>query len=192
MTTSDTNTDVTTDPVPDPDPDIDIDIDIDIVVEVASSAGPEQVWDVIWALERYGEWNVECVEARWLPGWSEPGVGARFSGRNEWNGRTWTVVCHIIECAPPAFVCWTVQDPGCPSSTWSYTITPTERGCTVHQRFVHGPGNSGIRSMVRADPDSADVVIAARTRMLEANMQSGVRAVVRMAEGSGADAGDST
>lgn len=166
---------------------IDLDIGIDVVHE--SSASPEQIWSVLWDLDRYREWNPECVEARWVDGRSQPAVGACFSGRNEWNGRTWTVVCHIIECAPPTFVRWTVQDPSCPSSTWTFMIAGSVTGCTISQRFVHGPGNSGIRNMIRADPGSAGVVVAARTQMLTNNMQTGLRAIAHLAEARAATPG---
>lgn len=162
---------------------IDIDIDIVIVIEVETSASPEQVWQVLWDLDRYAEWNPECVEAHWFPDSSEPAVGARFTGRNLLNGNDWTVTCHVIECTPPTFVRWTVQDPACPSSTWSYTITGTGTGSMISERFVHGPGNSGIRNMIRSNPDRAATVIAARTRMLTTNIQTGLGALVTLAEG---------
>ena len=159
-----------------------IDLDIDIAVEVESTAPPELVWRVLWDLYRYSEWNPECVEARWLDGASVPAAGTQFSGRNEWNGRTWTVTCHIVECAPPTFVRWTVEDPAFPSSTWSYSITPTSTGCTIRERFIHGPGNSGIRNMIRSNPDTPEVIIAARTQMLNDNMLNGLRALAHLAE----------
>ena len=176
----------TSDPPIDPaaiDP-AEIDLDIDIAVTVETPATPAAVWDVIWALDRYGEWNPECVEAAWSPGCSAPVVGATFTGRNEWNGRSWTVTCHVIECDPPHMVRWTVEDPRRPSSTWSYAMTAHEPGpgCTVTERFVHGPGNSGIRNMIRSDPSIAALVIGVRTQMLTDNMQAGLQRVVARAE----------
>ena len=45
-----------------------INLDFDIVAEVESAALPEQVWEVLWDLDRYGVWNPECLEARWMAG----------------------------------------------------------------------------------------------------------------------------
>ncbi len=162
--------------------DIDIDIDLDIVVDIDVSAPPCEVWNVIWDLDRYGEWNPECVEAQWTNGASGPAVGACFLGRNRLNGRTWTVRCHIIECTPPTQVCWTVGDPTFASSTWTYTITPTANGCLVSERFVHGPGNSGIKNMIRDDPENASRIVAVREQMLKNNIATGLQAIAVLAE----------
>ena len=159
-----------------------LDIDLDIVVDVEMSATPADVWNVIWDLDRYGEWNPECIEAHWTEGALGPIVGACFTGRNVLNGRTWTVLCHITECTYPTKVSWTVEDPAFPSSTWTYTITATEAGCLVSERFVHGPGNSGIRNIIRAEPTSASVVIDGRAQMLKRNMSSSLRAIALRAE----------
>lgn len=124
---------------------------------------------MIWDLDRYSEWNKECVEAHKLSNASAATVGACFTGRND---------------EPPTMVRLTVQEPPFASSTWTYTITGTESGCTISERFIHGPTNSGIRNMLRANPVAQPS--SARRQMLRENMCAGLHAVIDLAETGGA------
>ena len=66
-----------------------------------------------------------------------------------------------------------------PGPTQSLRPTPDVRSA---ERFVHRPGNSGIRNIIRADPTSASVVIDGRAQMLKRNMSSSRRAIALRAE----------
>ena len=106
-------------------------------VRVEVDATPEQVWSLLVDIARAGEWSHETQGGEWLGDASEAAPGAYFRGRNE-NGRyRWTRQCEVLEVEAPRRIIWRTvpttfyRD----STTWTYEIEPTERGCRITQRF---------------------------------------------------------
>jgi uncharacterized protein YndB with AHSA1/START domain len=119
---------------------------------------PERMWDLITAVERIGEWSPEAIGGTWDDGAQGPVPGARFTARNRFaNGTVGTVTCVVIEAERPSTFAWTVlDDSGLVGSTWRYELREGgEPGSTLaHHSFTHGPGITGARVGVEADPQA--------------------------------------
>jgi uncharacterized protein YndB with AHSA1/START domain len=163
---------------------------IDTEITVAAPAG--LVWDLLADITNTGNWSPECVRAAWLEGYGEARPGARFSGRNRMpTGFEWTVTCVITEADRPQTLEWVVLDDedsaqtaDHPSSRWRYDLAPARRGATlVRHCFVHGPGDSGLRWMMRRHPGRSEEILEARRQTLQANMRHTLGAMKAAAEG---------
>jgi hypothetical protein len=70
-----------------------------------------------------------------------------------------------------------------PSSRWRYDLDPDQDGTTlVRHCFVHGPGDSGLRWMMRRHPERSAEIIEDRRRTLPANMRHALAAMKATAE----------
>jgi uncharacterized protein YndB with AHSA1/START domain len=163
-------------------------IDAEIVVAAPAAA----VWDLLADITNTGRWSQECIRAAWLDGHHYPRLGARFSGRNRGrSGYEWTVTCVITQADRPRTLEWVVLDDedstqtvDHPSSRWRYQLDPVPDGATlVQHRFVHGPGDSGLRWMVRQHPERAGQIIEDRRQEMLANMRHALAAMKAAAEG---------
>jgi hypothetical protein len=80
---------------------------------------------------------------------------------------------------------WVVLDPSGrldrPGSTWRYELIPAgAHGQTkVRHRWVHGPGQTGLRQGVQASPGEAGAVLAGRLATLRANMTVTIERMAR-------------
>ncbi len=161
-------------------------VDLDQVgteVSEVVDADPAVVWDLVTDLERTPSWNRETVEARWREPAAGPVLAAVFVATNQLGAQRWEVSCHVVECERPWAFGWTVLDPARPSSTWWYRIRPEPGGgVRVDHGFQLGPGPSGLRSRVDADPAAATAIIEGRTAMLAANMTFTLRCIKAVAE----------
>ncbi|WP_210948925.1 SRPBCC family protein [Streptomyces sp. MK37H] len=155
-------------------------------VELSVDAPVDRLWEAITDLSRIGDWSPECTYAGWLDGWSEPAVGARFEARNRFpNGLVTQVVCMVVAADRPYSFGWRVFG-GSPETeehfaTWTYDLRPAARqGQTVvRQSFIHGPGDSGARAAVRADPENAAALLQGRLDQLRRNMTATIEAMTR-------------
>lgn len=115
----------------------------------------EQMWELITAVDRTGEWSPEAMGGTWADG-TGPSTGARFTARSRFaDGLVSTVTCVVIETERPRTFAWTVlDDAGLVGSTWRYELREgIEAGSTeVFHSFTHGPGNTGARVAAEADP----------------------------------------
>ena len=57
-----------------------------IVVSKEISADPQEVWDLITDLANMGRWSPENDGGKWLSKDGGPKLGARFMGKNSWQG----------------------------------------------------------------------------------------------------------
>ncbi|HEY1625685.1 MAG TPA: SRPBCC family protein [Streptosporangiaceae bacterium] len=160
--------------------------------EIVVTAAPGVVWDLLADITNVGNWSPECIHTGWLDGEHDARPGVRFSGRNRAQGGfEWTVTCVITEASRPWTLAWVVLDDedrtqtvDDPSSHWRYGLEPAPGGATlVRHSFVHGPGDSGLRWMIRRYPERAAGIIADRRLMLLANMRHGLSAMKAVAEG---------
>ena len=105
-------------------------------VSVTVDADIDAVWDVVRDVTRVGEWSHECVGAEWLGGADAPVPGARFRGRNRASVFRWRRVCEIVSADPYELVWVTVPTAlYLDSSEWRITLTRTDEGTTITQRF---------------------------------------------------------
>lgn len=157
-------------------------------VELLVDVPIERLWEAITDLSRIGDWSPECTYAGWLDGHREPVVGARFEARNRFpDGLVTRVVCVVVAVERPYSFGWNVfaadTSPATHSAfaTWQYDLSPGPRPAQtlVRQSFTHGPGDSGARRSVRADPDNAAAVLRGRLDQLRRNMTTTIEAMVR-------------
>jgi uncharacterized protein YndB with AHSA1/START domain len=162
-----------------------------IDAEIVVAAAPGVVWDLLADITNIGDWSPECVRAAWLDGHHDARAGVRFSGRNRaHSGFEWTVTCVITEADRPRTLAWVVLDDeddrqtvDHPSSRWWYDLDPAPGGATlVRHRFVHGPGDSGLRWMIRRHPEQSAAIIEDRRQTLQVNMRLTLAAMKAAAE----------
>ncbi|MFF0547597.1 SRPBCC family protein [Streptomyces sp. NPDC004311] len=109
--------------------------------EIEIDAPPEQVYHTVSALERSGEWSVECTGGQWVHG--RPGTaGAIFRGENvrstgvvAWAPvirGTWTTESEVLEAEPARVFRWSVLNGarGRQESVWSFEMEPNGGGGT--------------------------------------------------------------
>jgi uncharacterized protein YndB with AHSA1/START domain len=156
--------------------------EVELVVELPIV----RVWALVTDVSRIGEWSPECVHAVWRPeGGEVPRTGARFDARNEYpGGYTSTVECVVIEAVRPSVFAWVVLDDDRevdrPGSIWRYELEPEGNGTRVRHRFTHGPGLTGLREGVLAQPDRARAVLDGRLAQLRGNMSATLHAMLNL------------
>jgi uncharacterized protein YndB with AHSA1/START domain len=150
-------------------------IDVEVLVELPVA----EVWQLITAVDRYGEWSPECVYGRWLDVPIE--AGARFLAGNRFpNGLETHVECVVTVAEEPTRFGWDVYaEEAVPFAHWEYELRPQGDRTLVRQWFVHGPGDSGMRAGVAAAaPEGADEAREQRLKQLGRNMETTIAAMV--------------
>jgi polyketide cyclase/dehydrase/lipid transport protein len=147
-------------------------VDVELIVDKE----PDAMWGLITDVARIGEWSPECKGGAWLEG-GTPRSGARFEGENHFNsGFIGTTICVVTEAQSPSVFEYVVLDPShspdSPGSIWRYELAPGEApGQTlVHQRFVHGPGITGLSQAMASHPEQAQEILQGRLDQLRSNM----------------------
>lgn len=142
------------------------------------AADIDRVWALLSDVERMAGLGPEHDHARWTSRSSpeEVAVGDTFVGRNRIGDREWEVPCHVVAVEAPRHLAWTVLDPGEPSSTWTYDLSPDGDGTVVVQRFRHGPGFSYLRASAERHPERVADIVRGRAEMLRSNMAATLRA----------------
>lgn len=149
-------------------------------VEVLVELGVEQVWEVVTDVSRTGEWSPECYYAAWLDGWNGPAVGARFEARNRFpDGLMTEVVCLVTVADPLRAFEWQVagDSTSVPFAIWRYELEARGAKTLIRQSFTHGPGDSGMRAGVLADPQRAEEKLQRRLDQLNRNMRITIAAM---------------
>jgi uncharacterized protein YndB with AHSA1/START domain len=129
-------------------------------VEVAQriAATPARVWDLIHDPTGMSGLTAECVEMEWVGSSSEPGVGARFRGRNHSGWRRWSTICTIVRYEPCSEIAWDVSFGPLAVARWSYSVEPGEEagGVTIRERFDdhRGPALRTVGPIVRGTRDA--------------------------------------
>ncbi len=106
----------------------------DLSVSRDIAASPEAVFSAITDVTRMGEWSPECVKAEWNEPFSEPSVGAMFTGLNVHGDKEWTIESKIVELIDNErffFDCISGITPGYVFASWGYIIEATSSGCRV-------------------------------------------------------------
>jgi uncharacterized protein YndB with AHSA1/START domain len=159
-------------------PDMSVDLSQMVVAVSHRFESPvEAVWELLSDLPAMAAFSDEVVALAW--------TGPRtFTATNRLHGREWTVDGHLVEVDPPRLLRWTVLDPARPSSTWEVTLVPEgPSATTVTQRFAHGPGPSGVRYAVEAEPGRLEQIVAGRSAMLRQAMSDSLDRAARALAG---------
>ena len=100
------------------------------------AATPEQVWSLITDLPSMGRWSPENDGGDWIRGASGPALGAKFRGKNSWEGKSWKAPVTITEFDAPHRFTFEMRIMPLGGADWSFDIEPTESGCKVTQTWI--------------------------------------------------------
>ncbi|MEG3586152.1 MAG: SRPBCC family protein [Actinomycetota bacterium] len=100
------------------------------------AASPNEVWDLITDLPNMGRWSPENDGGKWIKGSSGPELGAKFSGENSWEGKSWKAPVTITEFDAPRRFAFEMRVRPIGGADWSFDIEPTPGGCKVTQTWV--------------------------------------------------------
>ncbi|MFF0634390.1 hemerythrin domain-containing protein [Nocardia sp. NPDC004151] len=104
--------------------------------EFATSASPQQIWEILADVTRVGEWSHECRSARWLDGATAAAPGARFVGNSRSGVMRWSRTCTITVLDAPRELGWVTHGGVCGDNTeWRYTLEPSEGGTRIVQTY---------------------------------------------------------
>ena len=153
----------------------------EVEVEVHIAAPPAEVWRLVSDITLPARFQDEFLGAEWLD--DERGLGARFVGRNERQGREWETTSWVVDYVPEQVFSWAVSDRENPGATWTYRLAPAEASTRLvfHRRV--GPGWSGLKRAIENHPDREEEIIAARDATHRQNMQAVLDGVKALAEG---------
>jgi hypothetical protein len=120
---------------------------VSLLVDLPAGA----LWELVTAVDRYGEWSPECVRAEWLGDVAgrPPRTGDRFAGHNR-LGKSGAVVENSVVCvvtevvAPRSFGYAVLDGHGLPASLWRFELTADGRPdrTRLWHGFEHGPGET--------------------------------------------------
>lgn len=108
----------------------------EVVVTRDISAPASTVWAMVSDLTRMGEWSPENTGAKWIKGATGPVVGAKFQGSNETGGKKWKTVGRVTASDPGERFAFHIVVGPLAIADWTFSVTPTDAGCTVRQTFV--------------------------------------------------------
>jgi len=154
--------------------------------QILIDAPPERVWSLVSDIALMAELSPELQEVTWLDGATGPAVGRRFTGRNAHPAMgEWETVSTVVECDPPRRFAWAVGDPGHPSATWRFTVTPDGAGTRLEQWYQMGPARSGVNIAIDAMPDKEAKIVFVRLREHETAMLHNLDVIKDRAERAG-------
>lgn len=140
-----------------------------VAVETTIKVEPERVYELVSDLDAMASFGTEFQSGRWSSG--RPGsVGSTFVGQQRLGDREWETTSTITTANPGKAFAWVVGDPDDPTATWTVTMRSVPDGTEVNYSFVHGPGPSGLRDRVEAQPHDEEKFVEARLSMLQQNM----------------------
>lgn len=108
-------------------------------------APPERVWELVTAMERYGEWSSENTGGYWRKGADgNPGtgqVGDQFVGVNRRDGAEWKAPVEIVERDEPRAYAFVTGGRELNLALWRYELTPDGGGTLLTERWeLRNPG----------------------------------------------------
>lgn len=103
--------------------------DLEISRGIATS--PETVYAALTEVTRMGEWSPENFATEWNDGFSEPAVGAMFTGHNRNGDKEWTTESKIVELVENERFFFDCQVQDFVFASWGYAIEATDGGCRV-------------------------------------------------------------
>ncbi|MDN5918811.1 MAG: SRPBCC family protein [Pseudonocardia sp.] len=109
---------------------------------------PEQVWQMVTAITRMGEWSPEATGGRWRDDASGPMPGARFVGSNRHGRIRWSTHCRVTECEAPSRFTFVVTES---RTAWGWVLEPDGDGTHVtHWRESVGKTNPLVTALQKS------------------------------------------
>lgn len=142
---------------------------------------PEQVWAMVADVTRHGDWSPVCTGCTWDEG-DGPAIGARFTGRNTLDGRTWETRSVVVAAEPGVEFAWQVNEDWV---RWGFTTRPApgQPGATVLEEsweFLPA-GLAGFRAGA-SDEASAQRRIDARAAQARDGVPATLAAIAALIE----------
>jgi hypothetical protein len=143
------------------------------------SASPEVVFELVTAMERYGEWSSENKGGYWrkgpdgVPGTGQ--VGDQFVGVNERAGREWKAPVEIIEKAAPTSFAFITGGKDANIALWRYDIEPTATGSRLVESYE-------LRTLPPALVEGGDPAVADRMDAMRTSIRATLEGVKATAE----------
>lgn len=104
------------------------------------AAPPADVWALVTALDRYGEWSPENTGGYWRKGEDgEPGtgeVGDMFVGVNKLDGEEWKAPVEIVSRVENSDFAFVTGGLDYNIALWRYQLTPNGDGTTLTQSWT--------------------------------------------------------
>lgn len=152
-------------------------VEVDVVIE----APIERVWQLISDIELPIRFSSELQSVAWLD--DEPGVGARFLGRNHHDAiGEWETTSFVNRYESMRAFGWHVTDPDNPSASWWFELEQEPDGVRLRQGMRMGPAPSGLSIAITAMPDKEERIIARRLEEHERNMRANLAGIKTLAE----------
>jgi hypothetical protein len=103
------------------------------------AASPERVWELVTAMERYGEWSSENTGGYWRKGEDgTPGtgqVGDQFVGVNRRDGAEWKAPVEIVERDEHRAYAFVTGGRELDLARWRYELTPDGDGTLLTEQW---------------------------------------------------------
>lgn len=140
-----------------------------VAVETTIKVDPQRVYELVSDLDAMASFGTEFQSGRWNTG--RPGsVGSTFLGTQRLGDTEWETTSTVTIASPGKTFAWVVGEPENPTATWTVTMRSVPDGTEVSYSFVHGPGPSGLRARVEAQPHDEEKFIEGRLSALQQNM----------------------
>jgi len=140
-----------------------------VAVETTIKADAARVYDLMSDLDVMSSFGTEFTGGEWSSG--RPGtVGATFLGRQRLGDLEWETTSTVTAADAAKKFSWRVGDQNDHTAEWTVTLRSVPGGTEVQYGFVHGPGPSGLRTRIEANPDRESATIEARLATLQENM----------------------
>ncbi len=97
-------------------------------------ASPDEVYALVSAIGRMGEWSPESIGGDWLNG----GTGATgdwFVGHNRAGEREWSRECEVARAEPGRDFTFVVAGVEANCTWWSYEMAPIDGGTRLTERW---------------------------------------------------------
>lgn len=151
-----------------------------VEVEIDIAAPPSRVWDLVTDIELPARFSSEFQGATWL---DDPGVGARFVGRNQHpRAGEWETTSYVVAFDPERLFQWNVGDPDAPGASWRFELEPAGDGTRLKQWMRMGPARSGLNAAIDAMPDKEERIIERRCDEHRYNMTATLEGIKALAE----------
>ena len=135
------------------------------------AAEPAVVYDLITAIERYGEWSPENLGGVWRDG-ATGAVGDWFDGTNRAEGRPdWIRGCQVAEATPNEAFTFVVDGMEANCTWWSYELEPAEVDGAAGTRLTERWWIVNLTpAMQAATPEQYEARLAKTADMLPATL----------------------
>ncbi|MGH3098455.1 MAG: AAA family ATPase [Streptosporangiales bacterium] len=140
------------------------------------ATSPERLYDLVSDVTRTGEWSPICKGCWWHDD-GGPQEGARFTGRNEAEGRVWETESEVVAAQPGREFAWLV---GNKFVRWGYTLEPVEGGTRLTESWQFRP--EGIEMFHQRFGSEAEVQINKRAEWARTGIPATLAAIKGIAE----------